>query len=556
MSRENKSKRKVSEEKKKSSFDIDWNSFEFHGIFAGSRRNRLEEILKSGEKYRMLLEISKALNKVLKLDELLGLVLDMVLVITKMERGFLLLLEDDAQFRVRAARDLDHRSVDSSQVNVNRSIISEVARTQRPVYIADIEKSGSENSEDKRTVVCFPLKSSSELLGDLNRAAAVSDNRSAQHVVGLIYVEGPMTRPEFPSVDLEFLDGLASQATPAIENAKLYETLNADREQLAGENLDLRREVKRKYTYGNIIGKSDKMREIFDLVDRVSGSNVNVLLRGESGTGKELFAKTIHYNSTRAKKPFVSVNCAALPETLLESELFGIEKGVATGVLKRIGKFEYANGGTFFLDEIGDMSLPVQAKLLRVLENKEIERVGGKASIRIDVRIVSATNKDLEAAIQEGDFREDLYYRLNVVPIFLPPLRERTSDIPLLTAHFLEKHAGEQGKEANEISKEALDALMEYDWPGNARELENVIQRAVILTDSKEIEVDSLPAGIFEKRETIVSRAVDQRWTANMLVTEYARQMLKRNSGNLTKTARDLGLDFKTLKKRLDESGK
>ncbi|HSE84314.1 MAG TPA: sigma-54 dependent transcriptional regulator, partial [Thermodesulfobacteriota bacterium] len=236
--------------------------------------------------------------------------------------------------------------------------------------------------------------------------------------------------------------------------------------------------LKRKAGIKNIIGKSPRIQEIIKLIEKVSDTPLNVLITGESGTGKELAARTIHSNSSRCDKPFVAINCAALPESLLESELFGIEKGVATGVERRAGKIEMANGGTLFLDEIGDMSLSAQTKLLRVLQERKLERIGGRSTIEVDVRVLAATNKDLQKEIEKGNFREDLYYRLNVVHINMPSLREIKEDIPLIARHLLSSFVNELGRDPLSFSPKAMNTLVNYNWPGNVRELENEIKRA------------------------------------------------------------------------------
>ncbi len=244
------------------------------------------------------------------------------------------------------------------------------------------------------------------------------------------------------------------------------------------ENIRLRQELTDRFSLNNVIGVSSKMKKIYDLVARVAKSDSTILLQGESGTGKELIARAIHFNSSRAEKPFVTVNCSAIPENLLESELFGYVKGAFTGAIKdKPGKFEAANGGTIFLDEIGDIRKDLQAKLLRVLQEKSIDKVGATQNIHVDIRIIAATNILLEIAVKEGKFREDLYYRISVIPILLPPLRERKDDIPMLTQHFIDKHGGKGCK----ILPEALDILNSYDWPGNVRELENIIERVLVL---------------------------------------------------------------------------
>jgi len=266
---------------------------------------------------------------------------------------------------------------------------------------------------------------------------------------------------------------------------------------LKRENFQLRNQLKKKYKFKNIIGDSPPMQKVFEIIEKVADTDSTVLIHGESGTGKELIAKAIHYNSYRREGPFIPVNCAAIPSGLLESELFGHEKGAFTHAVKtRIGRFELANGGTIFLDEIGDMDLQMQSKLLRVLQEKEFERIGGVKPIKIDIRVIAATHQDLKEAVRGKKFREDLFYRLNVIPIEVPSLREKKSDIPLLVHHFINQFSKSKKKEIHGITEEALKKLIEYDWPGNVRELENMIERMVILTNHKTLTIDDIPEKI------------------------------------------------------------
>lgn len=266
---------------------------------------------------------------------------------------------------------------------------------------------------------------------------------------------------------------------------------------LQEENTYLKQQLKAKYRFENIIGTSDKMQKVFSLIDKVASTDSTVLVLGESGTGKELVARALHYNSLRAQNPFVPVNCGAIPEELLESELFGHEKGAFTGAFRaRIGRFELAHTGSIFLDEVSEMSPNLQVKLLRVIQEREFERVGGIKPIRTDVRIIAATNRNLEEEVEQGRFREDLYYRLNVIPLNLPPLRERDEDVPLLVKHFLAKHRKDKNPALTGFGKKAMGLLMQYKWPGNVRELENLVERMLILCDGTEVELGDLPEKI------------------------------------------------------------
>jgi Nif-specific regulatory protein len=300
----------------------------------------------------------------------------------------------------------------------------------------------------------------------------------------------------FTTRDEESLAALASHAAIAIETAQLIGELRRNQDELAQQNAHLWREVESRYATHGIIGSGQRIQQVVRLVERIRDSVVNVLITGETGTGKELAAKAIHYNSPRVRKPFVALNCAALPETLLESELFGIEKGVATGVNSRVGQFQKADGGTLFLDEIGDLSLTAQAKILRVLQERVLERVGGRTPIGVDVRLLAATNKDLEAEIAKGNFREDLYYRIKVIHIHMPPLREIRDEIPLLARHFLKDYCRETGRETMEFAPEVMRKLVNSPWPGNVRQLRNEVVRLAACARRPLIEEEDLWEGL------------------------------------------------------------
>lgn len=336
-----------------------------------------------------------------------------------------------------------------------------------------------------------------------------------------------------------------------------------EKQSLVNEIRVLRREVEGRYSFGNIIGKNPGMQEVYDLISNVADTDATVLIRGETGTGKELVAKSIHFNSRRKDNAFVSLNCGALPETLLESELFGYEKGAFTGAIRqKIGKFEYADGGTVFLDEVSDLSPATQVKLLRVLQERVIERVGGNGQIEVDVRIIAATNKDLEEEVAEGRFREDLYYRLNVVPIKLPPLRERKEDIPLLAKHFLAKYARLLNKDVTIMPQEVLNEMMAYDWPGNVRQLENLIERAIIMAKGNTITHIDLSDDLRRRKiEPPGQLAVHLPFkeAKERVVKEYERDyfinLLGRCRGNITQSAKISQLDMKTLRRKMKEYG-
>lgn len=328
----------------------------------------------------------------------------------------------------------------------------------------------------------------------------------------------------------------------------------AEKHQLLVENITLKSQLKERHSHKNIIGKSHLMQEIFNLIETVSKSNSNILITGESGTGKELVAKAIHYSSLRANGPFIPIDCAALPEELLESELFGHEKGSFTGAYEqKVGQLELANGGTVFLDEIGELSLNIQKKFLRFLQEREILRIGGKNRIKIDVRIIAATNRDLEEEIKKGTFREDLYYRLNVVTIHIPPLRDRKEDIPLLSRHFLDRFSSANNKIITGIDSDVMRAFMEYDWPGNVRELENFIERAVVLCPTETITTNYMPKVIRELHTENNGRKDE----LNLLETEkmLILKALQKTNWNQTRAAQILGLSRKQLRTKIKNHG-
>jgi len=317
----------------------------------------------------------------------------------------------------------------------------------------------------------------------------------------------------------------------------------------------LRQELRTRYHFENLIGKSRAMQEIFGLIEQVAGSRSTVMVYGKSGTGKELVAKAIHYNSPRTSRAFVAVNCAAIPAELLESELFGHERGSFTGAIAtKVGKFELATGGSLFLDEVGSMRLDLQAKILRALQEREVERVGGTRTIKIDVRVIAATNRDLKKAVEEEAFREDLYYRLNVVPITLPDLKDRQEDIPLLANHFVQKFAQESNPAIREISKEAMAVLMSHAWPGNVRELENVIERAVTLGHGPAVLSTDLPTHLAGGANPL-ERALAREATLEDLERDYIAMILQRTKGHQIRAATILGIDRRTLYRKIRRYG-
>lgn len=434
-----------------------------------------------------LYEISKLLGSSLNLRANLRGVMRILSEYLDMNRGSVA-LRARSELSIIAAYGMTEEEIRRGRYRLGEGIIGRVAKLGSPIVIPNIgdeplflNKTGARTTIRKENIafLCVPIKFKQEVLGVLSVDRLFRGK-------GISFEE-----------DLRLLKIIASLIAQTV---KLHQEIEQEREAFNEEKENLKQQLKSRYRVENIIGQSDRMQEVFEAVHRVAPSMANVLLRGESGTGKELIAKAIHYMSRRAKGPFIKFNCASIPEGLLESELFGHEKGAFTGAVSmRKGKFENADCGTIFLDEIGDLPLQLQPKILRVLQEKEFERVGGEKTIKIDVRLIAATSRNLEELVSGGTFREDLYYRLNVVPLFLPALRERKEDIPLLAEHFLNKYNRENSKSLS-LSPEVLAIFMDYDWPGNVRELENTIERVVVMSAGKIIRAADLPLNIRESR--------------------------------------------------------
>ncbi len=370
--------------------------------------------------------------------------------------------------------------------------------------------------------------------------------RAGQETLGVVVIGDKETRGgrvPFSDSDARFLLSLATMVAPAVKTWRQMTAIERDRQRLREENLALRGVARRE----GFIGESAQIREVLDLVRRVAPTGANVMLRGESGVGKERVARLLHGSSDRATGPFVPLNCAALPESLLEAELFGIEEGVATGVQRRMGKIELANGGTLFLDEVGDLSLALQAKLLRVVQERELERLGGRERVPVDLNLVTATNQDLEAMVERGEFRRDLYYRLRVVVVTIPPLRERRGDIPLLARHFLVKYGERFSRPGMSLDRKALAALMAYPYPGNVRELENIIQAAIALAPGdtvteQDLRLEAAAGESVRSTEQLQLRDAEQ---------QHIERVLRSVDGNRQEAARILGIDRSTLYRKL-----
>jgi Nif-specific regulatory protein len=470
-----------------------------------------------------LLEISQALTDTLHLRDSLRHVVRILCDHPSLTAATIMLLDDD-----QARMTFTSSSLESEEPELHhsaREIIRQVHESGRPVVVTRVSLEPSFGSRKRRkgaerSFICAPVLLSGRSIGVIGLELHYDEKRHYARA-------------------LNFAQVAASLISQAVKVSRLVE---ADRKGLLEENLHLREELKTRYDFSNIIGNSSAMRGVYQRITQVARTNTTVLIRGESGTGKELIAHSIHYNSLRAQKPFIRVSCAALPETLIEAELFGHEKGAFTGAeAQKKGRFELAEGGTLFLDEIGEIQPALQIKLLRVIQEKEFERVGGTETIRVNVRLIAATNKPLEDAIANGTFREDLYYRLNVFTVFVPPLRERKSDILLLADHFLEKYANEHSKNIRRISTPAIDMLASYHWPGNVRELENAIERAVLVCEGHVIHGHHLPPTLQTAEASDTLAVVNLADAVAAYEKDLIQDALKSTRGNRAKAARLLG---------------
>jgi transcriptional regulator with GAF, ATPase, and Fis domain len=420
-------------------------------------------------KLEMLAEITQAMNSTLNLNELLSNIVDSTIKLADMDRGFLMLNNRAGELEFRIARDSRQQNLGESDFEVSHTIIGEAADRGKPLFISDVDKNGRYKDQESvldlqlKTAVCLPL---------------VRDDA----VIGVIYTDASRLSIEIDEEDMPIFSAFAVQAAIAIENARLHGELILSKENLARENLELKAVLSEKYEFSGIIGKSKPMQEIFATIRKISPFDTTVLITGATGTGKELIAKAIHFNGPRKTNKLITINCGAMAPELLESELFGHKKGSFTGATSdKPGLFETASGGTLFLDEIGDMPMPLQVKLLRALQEGKIRRLGENSERDVDVRVIAATNRDLSEDIEAGRFRQDLFYRLNVVPVTIPPLSERQEDILPLTLHFLEKYSSKMNKAETEIESSAMKMILTSTWPGNVRELENTIERALAL---------------------------------------------------------------------------
>lgn len=512
-----------------------------------------ETEMEDRRKLMLLLEVTRALGTEKTLDALLRSIVDRALELTESERGFCYLEAAGSDPEILVLRNIHRKDIFGKDSRISSSVLRKVMDTGQPVHIRDsllddeFKARQSILAWNLRTIMCAPL-----LRIDLTGENKVTGT------AGVLYVDSTAAGSRFKTLEREVFEALAAHAAIGIENMRL-------RSRLTRENRVLKEKVAKTYRVGGIVGTSEPMLNVLRMIEKVTPSNANVLILGESGTGKELVARTIHFNGPRAQEAFLSINCAALSETILESELFGVEAGIATGVSRRQGLFVQAHRGTLFLDEVADMSAAMQAKILRVIQERTVRPVGGKQSIDIDVRILCATNRDLWKEVTEGNFREDLLYRLDVISIHIPPLRERPEDIPVLARHLFSKHAAKMNRSSPGIAPQTLEILSRYPWPGNARELENQIERALILADPNRsiLPEDLSPrirSGTTREGGQAESSAEEMRINLHQplktavdnLEIRLIRHALRIESGNKVRAAVRLGLSREGLRLKMN----
>lgn len=491
----------------------------------------------------LLFEISRMINNSKYIKEVLNPIMEIVAKYLGAERSLLSILNrENSNIFIEAAYGISPEVRKQGKYLIGEGVTGEVVKTGKPIYIEKIsEAAGFVNKtgiglktagKQDISFICVPIKVDEEIVGTLSVARIYDDNLLESELIRLLTVIGSMI----------------AQAVRTRQD-RIEEI-----ERLKEENQKLQFELKTQFNQHNMVGNSSSMREVFMLIQQVAKTQATVLIRGESGVGKELVADAIHYGSSRSKKPFIKVNCSALPESLIESELFGYEKGAFTGAdSQKKGRFELAEGGSIFLDEIGELPLNIQVKLLRIIQQREFERVGGTKTIPCDVRIITATNAGLEEAVKKGTFREDLYYRINVFPIYVPSLRQRLNDIPLLVDHFIQKSNQLNGTDIKRISASALDMLMVYHWPGNIRELENCIQRASILSTDQVIRAHTLPPTL----QTSSSSETRSKGTLLSIVEKVEKQIIREKltetRGNVLQAANELGITNRKLGLRIQK---
>ncbi len=493
---------------------------------------------------RLLYDIGSILAETLDVKEVLPDVMATIARHIGIIRGTITILNRNSDdIAIEEAWGYDTKEIERGHYRPGEGITGRVIETGTPIVVRSIadeplflDRTGARRGLDTRDLsfICVPIKSGPEIIGAIGVDLPLSPPGTLNSLVRIFHIV----------------------ATSISQAVSVRQVTQEELERLTTENLRLQDELTTRYKPDNVIGNSKIMRVLYREMEKVRGTNATVLLLGESGVGKEKIAHAIHYGSPRAGKPFIKVNCAAIPESLIESELFGHEKGAFTdAVALRKGRFEAADCGTIFLDEIGEMPMGAQTRFLRVLQEREFERVGGTETIRVNIRVVAATNRDLPELIKRGKFREDLYYRLNVFPLVVPPLRERKTDIMLLANHFAEKFSREHGKQIRSIATDAIDLLMKYDWPGNVRELENCVERAVILADGDTIRSYHLAPSL----HSVEQAAEGRRGTLTEMIEAFERAIiaeeLEKTGGNIAKTAISLGVTERILGLRVAKYG-
>ena len=476
--------------------------------------------------FKILYELSTTIYSEEDINILLDTVIDSVIDLFSAERGFLEVVDEDKKVRLKISKDQEKKTIEEEEEKIKSQINEAISVTGNPILVTGLLISELEEEKEEpifKSILCVPLKSKDKVLGS-------------------IYLDDTKPDTFFTSEEVKLLLTLSERIASAVENNLMLMELKESHEKLLED-------LREKFKFDEIIGNSPQMVEILKTVADVADTDATVLIEGESGTGKELLARAIHFNSSRSKKPFVTINCAAIPETLLESELFGYEKGAFTGATQRkLGKFEVANGGTIFLDEIGEMSLLLQVKILRFLQSHEFEPLGSNKVKRSEIRIIAATNKELSTLIKEDKFREDLYYRINVINLKLPPLRERRLDIAPLALSFASKFEEKTGKKISGIEPEALNLLTRYSFPGNIRELENTIERAVILAKSDMISKEDLPKHILngsgdekdiETPKNYEELKLLRRKAVEKVERNFLNALLEKNENNISRAALD-----------------
>jgi len=466
-----------------------------------------------------LLKISRAVHAIRDLEELQAQLLDLIFEVIPAGRGAILLTEGAGQdFNCLYART--RQAGQQQLVRVSRTIARQVMQDNVAILGVDVAASGALRNVESlvasevRSLLCVPLT-------------------VFQRVIGCIYLDTTSATNRFQEDHLQLVAAIAGISAVALDNARRLQWLEQENQRLTTE---VRQEQ-------SLVGEGAKMKEIFQFLARVAPSESTVLIEGESGTGKELAARALHRNSHRGNKPFVAINCAAIPETLLESDLFGHERGAFTGAaVQKKGRLEVAEGGVVFLDEIGELAPALQVKLLRVLQEREFERVGGTHTIKVDIRLIAATNRDLNEAVRTGQFRQDLYYRLAVVRLTMPPLRERREDIPMLTRHFLQKYAKRSKVKPKPVSREAMAALVNYEWPGNVRELENAIERALVMGSADMVRLEDLPESLLEQESAAEMHEGKYHASVKELKKQLIIDAVEQTGGNYVEAAGILGV--------------